>query len=126
MSDEERLLGEFVARMASVCDVHRGSYRWFAGWAENGEGGERGATSSGESACVGLWAVVGVYGSVNCRWRWGEDWRQCGLAEWAWRLKIGYSRAWKYSMLGFLHPRGVVECPPARFNREESPFFDRF
>ena len=43
MSDEERLLGGFVARMASVCDVHRGSYRWFAGCSENGEGGERGA-----------------------------------------------------------------------------------
>ena len=25
------------------CDVHRGSYRWFAGCSENGEGGERGA-----------------------------------------------------------------------------------
>ena len=83
MSDEERLLGEFVARMASVCDAHRGSYRWFAGWAENGEGGERGATSSGASACVGLWAVVGVYswwGSVKILdGGWGEDWRECGL-----------------------------------------------
>ena len=53
-----------------------------AGCSENGEGGERGATSSGASACVGLWAVVGVYsrwGSVKILdGGLGEDWRQCG------------------------------------------------
>ena len=79
MSDEERLLGGFVARIMNFVMCIAAAT---AGCSENGEGGERGATSSGASACVGLWAVVGVYsrwGSVKILdGGLGEGWRQCG------------------------------------------------
>ena len=60
-------------------DVHRVSYRWFAGCTENGDGGERGATSSGASACVGLWAELLACTAGGDRLKFSmEGWERAG------------------------------------------------
>ena len=67
VSDEERLLCGFVARMAwfVMCiAAATTSLVHLVAWLENGEGGERGATSSGASACV----VVGSCWRIQQVW----------------------------------------------------------